>query len=128
MQAVDKGTLLLQFVSQRAHFLLIIRQMFAGQFGGFPHAHDQRHAFRATSPVALLVPALDQWRKRRFAPDVQRANTFRRVKLVARKRKVVHRNLSDVNLHLARCLHRVAVIEHASRLANFRDPFDREQQ
>ena len=49
------------------------------------------------------------------------------MKLVARQRKVVGRNLSHVNLHLARCLHRVAVVQHAPRLADFRDPLDREQ-
>ena len=46
-------------------------------------SHDRRHAFRAASPVTLLMTAVDQWRKWRLAPDVQRANAFRRVKLVA---------------------------------------------
>jgi len=86
LQAVDKGTLLLQFVSQRAHFVPVIRQMFAGNLGGFLHAHDQRHAFRATSPVTFLMSAVDQWREWRFAADVQRANPFRRMELVAGQR------------------------------------------
>jgi hypothetical protein len=33
------------------------------QFGRFPHAHNQRHAFRATSPVTVLMPTINQWRE-----------------------------------------------------------------
>ena len=80
------------------------------------------------------MPAVDQWGEWRFAADVPilsgqvpRANPFRRMKLVARKRKVVRRNLSHVNLHLARRLHCVAVIQHATRAADFGNPFDGEQ-
>ena len=61
--------------------------------------------------------------ERRFAPDVQRANSFRRVKLVSRQRQVIRRCLSHVNLHLARRLHCVAVVQHAARTADFGNPF-----
>ena len=84
---------LFQFIPQWTDFHFILRQVFAGQVGGFPHADNQRHAFRATSPVTLLMSSVDQWREWRFATDVQRANPFRRMKFVAGQRKVVRRNL-----------------------------------
>ena len=52
-------------------------------FSGFTHANDQRHALCSAAMVALLVTAMNEGRHWRLAPNVQRANAFRRMKLVA---------------------------------------------
>jgi len=102
-------------------------QVFASQHSSLSHADNQRDALRATAHVALLVAAVNVRRERRFAADVQRANPLRRVKLVAGQRKVVRRNLSHINRQLARRLHGVAMVEHATRATDFGNPLDGEQ-
>ncbi len=117
----------LQRVPERTDLLFVIGHVFVGQFGGFPQADNQRHAFRAAAPVALLVATIDYRRERRFATDVQRTNPFRGIELVARQREVIRRHLSHISLHLARRLNSVAMIQHAARAADFGDLFDGEE-
>ncbi len=73
----------LQRIPKRTDFLLVVGQMFPCQFGGFTHASNQRDVFRAAAQTTLLMSAVEVRRERRFAPNVKRANSFWRMKLVA---------------------------------------------
>ena len=55
---------------------------FFRQLSGATERHDIRHGF-SPGTAALLLPATDnEWRQFHSATDVERADAFRRVKLV----------------------------------------------
>src|SRR5438309_1988575 len=73
------------------------------------------HGFGARAPALLLSAADDEWRKFHARTDVQRANTFRRMKLVSRHGEEIDRPLAQIDWNLANRLHTVNV-EHGIRV------------
>ncbi len=117
----------LQRISQRTHLLPVPRQMFPRQLRRLAQLDNQRHALSPTAQVLLLMPAVNQRRKRRFPSHVQRPDTLRRTELVAGQRQIIDRHLPNIYLDLPRRLHRIAMKQHPARPANLRNLLHRKQ-
>ncbi len=70
---------------------------------------DPRHVFRARTPVALVMPAVQERPQNRPLADVERAHAFGAVQFVRGKRQQIHAEFFHVHGDLADRLHRVGV-------------------
>jgi len=76
---------------------------------GFAERRGQQSAFRSGAPPTLVASAVDQGLERNAAPDIKRADPFRRVELVARDREQIGTEFVHLCRYLADGLRRVCM-------------------
>ena len=83
------------------------------QFAGHAEADDRGRVLGAGAAAAFLMAAAQQRAEARAAAQIQHADAFRRVQLVAGQREHVDLGVLQVDGHLADGLHRVGVEQDA---------------
>ena len=97
----------------------VLYQSTQGQFRSHAHGNNSGDVFRTGSSVFLLVPTDNERRQRQAATDVQRADTFRRVKLVAGDRQQIDRTVFHINGELPGQLNGVHMKRNLLRFYDF---------
>src|ERR1700756_620016 len=98
---------LLQAVAQSRNSPRIVSKRFPGNLRGLAQANDASHVFRARPESSLVMAAKEELLQTRAFPDVQRADTLRRIKFVAGEREQIQTQRVHVNRQFARRLHSV---------------------
>ena len=115
-----------QTVAQHADAFVLGRHLFFGDTVRFAHADDLVRRQRAGAETAFVSAAvhLRFQAHARFAPHIQRTDTFGAVGLVCRERHQVDLELLQVDYHFAGSLRRIDVEQHAFFTADFADGRD----
>src|SRR2546427_3505598 len=115
---------LLQLVAESRHAPGVFGERLASDFSSLAEPHNSRDVFCAGAEATLVMSAVEKLPQARSATNVQRADTFWRVKLVARNREQIDLKRVDVNWDFACGLHGVGVEVNVRILGDAADLFE----
>src|ERR1700720_3257923 len=96
-------------VAQCFDTAIFFLQRCCSEFGCFSKSNNRSGIFGSTAFFVLLAAADQVGNEPRFTIDVQRSDPLRRMQFVARKRKEIDWNGTQVNIDLSDGLNRVRV-------------------
>src|ERR1700724_1678351 len=117
---------LFETVAQCFDTAILFLQRCRSEFGCFSKSNNRGGIFGSAAFFVLLATADQVGNEPCSAIDVQRSDPLRRMQFVARKRKEVDWNATQVDVDLSDGLNRVRVEKSSFRAANFSGFFNRE--
>src|ERR1044072_130203 len=96
-------------VAQHSIVERALLKLFTRESGRFTKSHDSRNVFRAGTSLTFLVSADVLPVQSHTAPDIERANPFRRIHLVPRHRQQIATTLLDIQTQSSSSLHRISM-------------------
>src|SRR4051794_24629303 len=114
-----------QPVSKRAHPGVLVLKRGHSQFSGAAEAYHIRDVFGAAAAPFFLAPTNDVWSEFRVSFYVKNPDAFGRMKFMRGQREKINAGGPDVELDLARSLHRIGMKRDAFVTADSGDLLNR---